>query len=166
MFRWLTESPEASTRRAALRQLGGAALVLLAAGFLVRLVLRFVARDQDDVVYGLCVYGVILILAAVFAFRWATTYPMRRVWAYLAVAAAPAALLIGVFGAWVSGQSFADSQPIILALRVLLTYAVMGAGAVIGVLATVALGRDLTSRAWDAHARKLRNLRGPVKPRA
>ncbi|MGH3803093.1 MAG: hypothetical protein ACRDTD_23790, partial [Pseudonocardiaceae bacterium] len=100
---------------------------------LARLILRgFASHDETDVVFGLCVYGVLLFTMVGFGFWWALGYVLQTVWGYLAVAAAPAAALIGVFGPWVSGEALGDVSFKIAVLRVLLTYGVMAAGAVVG----------------------------------
>ncbi|HEX3732315.1 MAG TPA: hypothetical protein VHU91_05270 [Mycobacteriales bacterium] len=167
MFRWLIETPVTLTRRQAIvRLLGIAASAVVITDVLARLVFRFISSDHENVIYGLCAYGVTVLVTAGIGFSWAKLFLLPTVWRYAAAAAVPAAVFIGVFGAWISGENFTETSPMIYVLRVLLAYVVMGAGTIVGALMAVALGCDVTGRAWSAHAEKLRNLRGPVKPRA
>ncbi|MGH3546134.1 MAG: hypothetical protein ACRDPW_09455 [Mycobacteriales bacterium] len=131
----------------------GAALLLVSVNVVTRLVLRFVSPDdQADLMFGLVTYGVVLLTMAVFTGVWVRRFRLARVWTYLISTVLAAAIVIGVFGPWVSGEAFGDGDLKLVVLRILLTFVVLAAGGIIGMLSAVALGQDPTSRAWKAHA--------------
>lgn len=136
--------------------LGSAVLILVGVDLVGRLVLRLLApAEQSNVLYGVCVYGVLLAVVAALGFWWVRQYRLSRVWVYLAIVATPASVLIGVLGPWVSGQDLAADGGRLVVLRMLLTLVVVAAGAIAGVLSAVALGRDLTSQAWQVQAQNV-----------
>gem|GEM_PF-6707118 len=151
MLNWLRLRSTRGGR--ALSPPAGAALLFVVVDVAARLVLRLIApKDQADLIFGLIVYGVVLLTAAAFGLVWVRRYLLARVWAYLLAAALAAATIIGWLGPWISGEEFNSAGAKVVALRMLLTLVVLVAGGAIGVLSTVALGQDPTSRAWKAQA--------------
>ncbi len=133
-----------------------AASLWIVADLATRLLLRLLApEDQTDLIFGVVTYGVVLLTAAVFGWIWVHRYLLARVWAYLLTAALAAAVVIGLFGPWLSGEEFGNSGAKIVMLRMLVTLAILAAGGAIGALSAVALGRDPTSRAWKAQAEQV-----------
>jgi hypothetical protein len=111
--------------------------------------------EQTDILFGLCAYGVVLVVSMALGFFWTRRYLIPQVAACLAVVAVPSAIAVGVLGPLASGDMIAQGGATITVLRVLLTVAVVAAGAIVGVLGAVALGLDPTSRAWRAQAERV-----------
>ncbi len=163
MFDWF--SPRRARQGGALVSPSSAALLLVAVDLATRLGLRLIApEDQADLIFGLFVYGVVLLTAVICGLVWARRYLLARVWAYLLAAAVPAAIVICLFGPWVSGEEFGGGGAKVIVLRMLLTFGVLAAGGVIGVLSTVMLGQDLTSRVWKAQAERVLIKRRRAQP--
>jgi len=146
------------------KQLIAAGGAIFTADILARLVLWLLRpHEQTDVLFGLGVYGVVLVVVVAISVTWTRRYVASWVAARLALAGFPSAIVIGVVGPLASGDAIGQGGVTVTMFRVLLTMAVMTAGAVVGVLSAVALGQDPTSRAWRAQAEQVLAKRRAAK---
>jgi hypothetical protein len=141
---------------------GGAIGALVLVNVAARLIVRLTGSDSDtQFVIGLWSLGAMVVVAAVAAFVWARRNLMARVVADGLIVVVTTSLLVTLFGPFVSGNSpfldapFGDAFADFL-LQLSVCLAVLGIGAMIGVLVTMALGLDPKSRAWKAQSERIK----------
>jgi hypothetical protein len=136
--------------------------VLFGINAVARIVARLAAtgNDRDQIRIGLVTLAVIAVVMVVFGYRWAIRHRTPRIAVDLG-----AAVLVGCLASILLGPLVVGSWPFRegtgLVFAQLWQYpAVAAGGALFGFLIATALGRDYTSRAWQAYAETVR-----AKPR-
>jgi hypothetical protein len=133
--------------------------VLFAINVVVRLSVWLfgVKSDSKQITLGLIGLGLVALILAVCAYRWAVRYPMPRVGADLSAAIAVACLLTVLVGPFAGGSvPFREGAGVFFG-EIWQYLGFAGGGTVLGLLVAIALGRDYRSKALKRYTEMARS---------
>lgn len=135
---------------------------LFAANVIARLVVRlgFAHTASNQTRVGLVAMSAVALVMGVAAYYWARLYPVPRVLADLAVAAAAACLLSVLVGPFAGGSAPFREGVAFFFGQIGQYLAFAAGGTVLGLLIVMAMGQDWKSQAWKRYAESMR-----AKPR-
>jgi hypothetical protein len=141
---------------------GVLAAVLFAVNALGRIVVMFVASDQDrrQIGIGLVAIAAVGIVMIGASYWWARRHPMPRVLADLAAAVGTACVLSVLVGPLLVGSKPMAEGSGLFVREIGIYLAISAGGALFGLLAVMTAGQDWKSQAWKRYAEQAR-----AKPR-